>query len=324
VDAKGLRGAGVDRILVTGVAGFIGSSLADRLLELGYGVLGVDAFTEYYDRGLKLRNLEWAFEQAGFRLVEDDLLRTDLAGLVREADAVVHLAAEPGVRASWGENFSRYLRRNVDATQRLLETLSEAGPRPFVFASSSSVYGSVEGAVDEDAPRRPASPYGLSKLAAEELIGLYRRQRGVGATLLRYFTVYGPRQRPEMALTRFIRAAAEGRPIEVYGDGEQTREMTYVADVVEATVAALGAAPDGVFNVGGGRRATVNELVEIVGRKLGADVRVEYGPAAAGDVRSTWADVTRAQEAFGFRPRVGLEEGIEAQVSWVLDRMRVA
>jgi nucleoside-diphosphate-sugar epimerase len=307
------------RILVTGAAGFIGSHATERLLELGYEVIGVDSFTGYYARERKLRNLARAAEERAFRLVEGDLLELNLEELLQGVSSVVHLAAEPGVRASWGGNFSRYLERNVEATQRLLEALPERGLERFVFASSSSVYGSVEeGPVKEDSRRRPASPYGLSKLAAEELVGIYGRERGVPATVLRYFTVYGPRQRPEMALSRFISFAVRGEALQVFGDGNQVREMTYVSDVVEATVAALEAPLGGTYNVGGGARATVNELIELVQRTLGDRVEVTYGPAAEGDVRSTWADLTRVGRELGYRPRVGLEEGTKAQVEWAL------
>jgi UDP-glucuronate 4-epimerase len=303
-------------ILVTGAAGFIGSHLVDRLLADGREVVGVDAFTGCYSRRRKERNLASAAREDGFRLVEGDLLELELDELLRGIEGIVHLAGEPGVRRSWGENFSRYLERNVLSTQRLLEAVwRDAKPR-FIYASSSSVYGTDPGyPVGEDHGRRPASPYGFSKLAAEDLIELYIRERGVRATILRYFTVYGPRQRPEMALSRFISAAFRGRPVEVFGDGEQERDMTYVSDAVDATVAALDA-PSGTYNVGGGTRATVNEMIDAVGRVTGASIEARYGPAAEGDVRSTWADSRRAARVLGYRPRVGLEDGIAAQAEW--------
>jgi UDP-glucose 4-epimerase len=309
----------LSQILLTGAAGFIGSHLAERLLESGYEVVGMDAFTGHYSRERKLRNLDRASDSESFRFVEGDLLELDLDDLLQGVSSVAHLAAESGVRASWGENFSRYLERNVAATQRLLEALSERGVERFVFASSSSVYGSVdEGPVREDSRLRPASPYGLSKLAAEELVGLYVRQRGLPATILRYFTVYGPRQRPDMALSRFISAGARGRTLQVFGDGNQMREMTYVSDVVDATVAALEAPPGGTYNVGGGARATINDLIEHVRHALGTTVEVSYGPAAEGDVYSTWADLELVERKLNYRPRVSLEEGIKTQVEWVL------
>ena len=319
------------RILVTGAAGFIGSHLVDRLLDLGYPVTGIDALTDYYPRKLKLRNLSGARARTwdgDFRFVEADVLEVDLDGLLGDVDRIAHLAGEPGVRASWGGGFDVYLERNVRSTQRLLEAAIRRGIDGFVYASSSSVYGPDGGhPVAEDAPRRPASPYGLSKLAGEELAGLYGRKLGVPVTVLRYFTVYGPRQRPEMALSRFISAAAEGRPVEVFGTGEQVREMTYVSDVVDATVAALeshGTNPDAfkksprVYNIGGGTRTTVNGMVEAVGRALDTSVSAFYGPPARGDVRSTWADTGRAARELGYTPRVALQEGIQAQARWAL------
>lgn len=312
----------MERILVTGAAGFIGSHLVDRLLGLGHEVVGIDCFTDNYPRERKLQNLARAVQMDGFRLLEGDLLDLDLRELLRNVDGIAHLAGEPGVRASWGPNFALYLERNVRATERLLEAVWEEGVRPFVYASSSSVYGADGGGpLREDAIRRPASPYGLSKLAAEELVWLYGWQRGVPATVLRYFTVYGPRQRPEMALASFISATIEGRPVEIFGDGEQVREMTYVSDVVDATVATLGQgsgiAPR-TFNVGGGSRTTVNGMLDAVRRITGGSTRLVYGPAAEGDVRSTWADSACAARELGYKPRVGFAEGVEAQVEWAL------
>jgi UDP-glucuronate 4-epimerase len=311
-------------ILVTGAAGFIGSHLVDRLLAEGREVVGVDAFTGYYSRRRKESNLASAISEEGFRLVEGDLLELDLDGLLRGVGGVVHLAGEPGVRRSWGGSFSKYLERNVLSTQRLLEAVWRNATPGLVYASSSSVYGPDPGyPVSEDHGRCPASPYGLSKLAAEDLIGLYVRQRDVPASVLRYFTVYGPRQRPEMALSRFISAAFRGRPVEIFGDGEQKRDMTYVADAVDATAAALDASP-GVYNVGGGTRATVNEMIDAVGRVTGTPVEAVYGPSAEGDVRSTWADSRRAARILGYRPRVGLEEGIAAQAEWAKESLVAA
>ena len=315
------------RMLVTGAAGFIGSHLVDRLLATGHEVWGVDCFTDYYSGDAKRQNMSWALSNERFRLIEGDLLRLNLDELLRDVDGAAHLAGEPGVRSSWGERFSVYMERNVQTTQRLLEAASRTGLEHFVYASSSSVYGPDNGGpVAEEAPRRPASPYGLSKLAAEELVRLYGRERGVKATVLRYFTVYGPRQRPEMALASFISAAIEGHVVEVFGDGEQTREMTYVSDVVDATIAALKRpllVPFRAYNVGGGTRTTVNGMLDAVGRATWGRVEAVYGPPAEGDVRSTWADSGRAATELGYRPRVGLEEGVAAQVEWALGRVPV-
>jgi nucleoside-diphosphate-sugar epimerase len=309
-------GGRVNRVLVTGAAGFIGSNLVDRLLADGYEVVGIDAFTGNYSRTRKEDNLTRANATDRFRLFEGDLLSQRPEELVRDVGAVFHLAGEPGVRRSWGEAFPRYLERNVSTTQRLLEAVVEVGNVRFIYASSSSVYGTTPGGpVREDHPCRPASPYGLSKLAAEELVRLYARERGVVATVLRYFTVYGPRQRPEMAISRFISAAALGRPVEIFGDGGHTRDMTYVHDAVAATVAALGA-PGGTYNVGGGARMSVTEMVAAVGQAVGAPVTAVYRAPAPGDVYETWADSGRAERVLGYRPSVGLQEGIAAQVAW--------
>jgi UDP-glucuronate 4-epimerase len=313
----------VTRTLVTGAAGFIGSHVVDRLLADGHEVVGVDAFTAYYSRKRKERNLDSATGHDGFRLVEGDLLELDLDDLLRGIDGLVHLAGEPGVRCSWGA-LPRYLTRNVLTTECLLEAAWRNATSRFVHASSSSVFGSDPGhPVGEDYPKRPTSPYGLSKLAAEELVGLYARERGVPGSILRYFTVYGPRQRPEMAVSRFISSALRGRPVEIFGDGEQVRDMTYVSDAVDATVAALDA-PPGVYNVGGGTRATVNALIDAVGGVIGSPVEARYGPAAEGDMRSTWADSRRAVRSLGYRPRVGLEVGISAQMRWARDSLVAA
>lgn len=305
-------------MLLTGAAGFIGSHLAEALVADGVRVRGVDVFTDYYPRERKLANLAGLAGEAGFTLIEADVATTELAPMLEGCDAVVHLAAQPGVRASWGTTFDRYLRDNITATQRLLEAVSER-PVQFVHASSSSVYGDAERlpTVEDATVPLPVSPYGVTKLAAEGLGRLYARERGVPAVALRYFTVYGPRQRPDMAFTRFLRAAVRDEPITVYGDGEQSRDFTYVADAVAATYRAAHAGRAGrVYNVGGGQRASVNEVVELIGELNGQPLRIERRERQAGDARHTGADTSRAREDLGWSPTTGLRDGLARQLEW--------
>jgi UDP-glucose 4-epimerase len=303
------------RVLVTGCAGFIGSHLTERLLEGGASVLGIDSFTDYYDRSTKEANLSTARDFDDFRLVDVDILESDLNALVADVDTVFHLAAQPGVRESWGQQFDRYVRDNVQATQVLLEALRSNEAAKLVFASSSSVYGDSEtGPTRESSPLRPISPYGVTKVAAEHLVRLYG-QTGLRSTVLRYFTVYGPRQRPDMAFSRFIRAIRDGDELLVYGDGRQSRDFTFVADAVEATVLAAGEATGGVFNIGGGAGHELNHSIQLIGDALDRDPKVSFAEPARGDVRSTGADTSLAEEHLGFRPRVSLAEGIRLQVA---------
>lgn len=306
--------------IVTGCAGFIGSHLAERLLAAGHEVVGVDALTDYYARDVKLRNLAGVLGDERFSFIEADLLHMDLPRLLRSVDYVFHQAGQPGVRPSWRQNFELYLNNNVLATQRLLEAAIDAGIKRFVYASSSSVYGDAETMpTPEDALPKPVSPYGASKLAAEHLCYLYWKNFGVPTVALRYFTVYGPRQRPDMAFHKFIRAVEEGRALQVYGDGEQSRDFTYVSDAVEANLLAAEAPVEGqVFNIGGGSRVTVNEVIRLIGRIVGKEPRVEHLAPEKGDVRHTSADVSRARAVLGYSPSVGIEEGLRREAEWLL------
>jgi UDP-glucuronate 4-epimerase len=305
--------------LVTGAAGFIGSHLSEALLDAGATVTGIDCFTDYYPRALKEANLAALRGRPGFTFVEGALQETDLPSLADGKTHVFHLAGQPGVRKSWGRDFDVYTRDNVKATQRLLEALVGTPIERFVYASSSSVYGDhVPLPLREDAYLQPLSPYGVSKLAAEHLANLYWENHGVPAVSLRYFTVYGPRQRPDMAFHRFFTAANEGKPIAVYGDGEQTREFTFVSDIVAATMAAgRQGRPGGVYNVGGGSRVTLNHALELIERVAGRPVTVQREPAQKGDMRHTYADTSLARRDLGFAPRVSLEEGLTAQHRWM-------
>ncbi len=308
------------RVVVTGAAGFVGSHLCDRLLGMGHEVVGIDSFSDYYERARKKQNLESAREQSGFRLVELDLVDGDVARAIRGAAVVFHLAGQPGVRPSWGDHFDQYVQDNIVATQRLLEALREHPVKRLVFASSSSVYGDAEMfPTKETALPRPVSPYGMTKLAAEHLTFVYMRNFGIPATSLRYFTVYGPRQRPDMAFCRFMEALADGNEIEIYGDGEQTREFTFVSDAVDGTVKAASADVVGqVVNLGGGSRVSVNRVLDTLAEISGIEPRRKYMPAALGDPRHTGASINVARDRLGWEPRVSLREGLAKQWEWFL------
>jgi nucleoside-diphosphate-sugar epimerase len=312
--------------LVTGAAGFIGSHLCERLLTEGHAVVGVDAFFDYYSRRLKERNLAALRPHPQFRFLELDLVRAELAPNVWEADQIFHQAGQPGVRSSWGKDFDVYVDCNIRATQRLLEAAKGSSRlRRLVFASSSSVYGDTPDLpVREGSLPQPFSPYGVTKLAAEQLCGLYYANHGVPTVALRYFTVYGPRQRPDMGFNRFIQAALQDHPIVVYGDGEQTRDFTYVADAVEANWLALQPSVAGqIFNIGGGSRVSVNQVLRTLEEILGRPIRREHRSPQLGDVRHTWADTRRARDLLGFAPRVSLREGLASEVEWLRAQMEI-
>jgi nucleoside-diphosphate-sugar epimerase len=307
------------RALVTGVAGFIGSTLADRLVADGWTVRGVDRFTAYYEEAAKRANLRGLTGHERFTLVEADLLFTDLDSLLADVDVVFHLAGQPGVRLSWADGFRTYVDLNVNVTQRLLEAARNQELHRFVYASSSSVYGNVDHVpTDEAQPTRPYSPYGVTKLAGELLCSAYGANFGVPTASLRYFTVYGPRQRPDMALHRMIEATLDGRPFPLFGDGSQVRDFTFVDDIVAATISAATAdlEPATVLNAAGGGSTTMTRLVEIVSDAVGRPVEIDWRKAQPGDVRATGGSIERAKELLGWVPQVGLAEGVARQVAW--------
>jgi UDP-glucuronate 4-epimerase len=303
-------------VLVTGVGGFIGSNLAESLLSDGIGVRGVDRFSNYYDPMLKRGNLGSLTGRSGFELVEGDLNLLASDELLDGVDVIYHLAGQPGVRVSWGTEFEIYTRDNVLSTQRLLEACRDRPITKFVLASSSSIYGDAESfPTKEDARPAPVSPYGLTKLAAEHLCRLYHRGFGIPTVALRYFTIFGPRQRPDMAFTRFINAALTGGSIEIFGDGLQERDFTYVGDAVAATMAAgsLGE-PGAVYNIAGGNHANVIQVLEILGELIGETPAVRHAEPVIGDARKTGADITRAREQLDYEPRTSLRDGLVRQV----------
>jgi UDP-glucose 4-epimerase len=311
------------RVLVTGSAGFIGSHLAERLLAEGEKVIGIDCLTHAYDPSLKRRNLVSLLQHADFEFREVDLRTAALEEIVDSVDAVFHQAAQAGVRTSWGREFGDYSTINIEATQRLLDACRgrEKRLRRFVYASSSSVYGDApQFPTSETDATQPISPYGVTKLAGELLVRLYAIHYGLPATSLRYFTVYGPRQRPDMGFHRFLKAIHGGEEVTVYGDGEQTRDFTFVSDVVEANLQACarGSEPGEAFNIGGGERTSVHEVLRIMREITGRSVRIRRLPASTGDVRHTGADTTRAQKSLGYQPRVGLRDGITRMDGWMV------
>jgi len=308
------------RVLVTGVAGFIGSHLAEALLARGDEVVGVDAFVPTYDRARKQANLGGLLGAPRFRFVEADLRTDDLRPLLDGVEVVVNEAAMAGLPTSWTDAPS-YVECNLIGLARLVAASLQAGVSRFVQASTSSVYG-VDACGDETMPTRPVSPYGVSKLAAEHLVLAYTANHGFPATILRYFSIYGPRQRPDMAYHRFVERLRHGLPLEVYGDGRQSRSNTYVDDCVRGTVAAIDAAGVGeVYNLGGGVALELHEAIELLGRELGVSPMIVTMPPRPGDQRRTFADTGKAADAFGYRAEVTPEAGLAAQVRWHLEEL---
>jgi len=319
-------------VVVTGAAGFIGSHLTERLLDLGYDVIGIDSFEDYYDVALKRINVSRSFESEAFKLVKTGILElaADTGGepqsrlhrLLLGADAVFHLAAQAGVRKSWGRDFAIYTLNNVRATQAILEAAKAVGVPKVVYASSSSVYGDTDRLpMSEEAACWPHSPYGVTKLAAEHLCSLYMRNFGLNTASFRFFTVYGPRQRPDMAFNIFMRSVLEGRSISVFGDGTQTRDFTFVDDIVDGLLLGLDPEVAGIYNFGGGSRVSLNQAIDVIEKLTHIPVeRVQVG-AQAGDVRDTWAALHKARE-IGYSPSVSLEEGLAREWEWLSELLR--
>jgi nucleoside-diphosphate-sugar epimerase len=306
--------------LVTGAAGFIGSHVTEACLDRGWSVIAVDALTDYYDPAIKRAHATALRADPACRFIEGDLLELDLDELLAPADVVFHLAAQPGVRASWGTGFDAYARNNITLTQRLLEAARRTTLDRFVLASSSSVYGDAETLpTEEDVVLRPVSPYGVTKVACENLAYLYWRNYGLPTITLRYFTVFGPRQRPDMAFHRLLRSALEGEVFRVFGDGNQTRDFTYVGDVVEATLrAGCGGQAGHAYNIGGGSRRSMNAVFELVEEITGRALRLEFSRSQRGDAADTGADIELARRDLGFAPAGSFRDGLESQFAWHL------
>jgi nucleoside-diphosphate-sugar epimerase len=307
--------------LVTGVAGFIGSHIAETLLLQGEKVIGIDQFNDYYDLSLKRKNAIDLEKYANFQLIEADIQAIDWQPILKDISVIYHQAAQAGVRASWGASFSQYTERNINATQILLEAAKEVPSlQRFVYASTSSVYGDAETMpTPETVCPEPVSPYGITKLAAERLCYLYHQNFGVPIVALRYFSVFGPRQRPDMAFHKFFKAAIAKQPINIYGDGQQTRDFTFVSDVVAANLSAA-VVPDAVgevFNVGGGSRIVLTDILDCVDRVIGDPIQRNYIEKAIGDARHTSADVTKARKILNYSPKVSMLEGLTKEWEWI-------
>jgi len=300
------------RYLVTGTAGFIGSQIAKTLLDRGDEVIGIDCFTDNYPRPVKEDRIRPLMDYGNLEFVEDNILSTDLQKLLQDVDVVVHEAAQPGVRSGWDDSFEIYSRNNIEATQKLLNASKDVDIQKFIFASSSSVYGDAEEIpTTEDCPTKPLSPYGITKLTCEHLCRIYWKYFGVPTIVLRHFTVFGPKPRPDMAHTIFTRAILEGKQIQLFGDGEQSRGFTYVSDIVDATISAANSQIENeVFNIGGGATTTINEMIAILEEITGKEAIINYTESSRGDARHTSPDISKAEKFLNYHPKVELKEGL--------------
>lgn len=306
------------KYIVTGAAGFIGSSLSEELLNAGHDVLGIDCFTDYYDTKIKKNNLSKILDHTNFSFIEEDLNFIDFSKILNDVSVIYHQAAQAGVRASWGKSFEHYTYNNIAATQKLLEAVKDSGSK-VVYASSSSVYGDTTKLPmkEEDTPK-PVSPYGVSKLAAEHLCVLYNKNFNLHTVSLRYFTVYGPRQRPDMAFHKFIKAILKGEEIVIYGDGEQTRDFTFIKDIVKANISAgEKGKPGAVYNIGGGSRVNVKHVISLIEKVTNKKANVKYINTQKGDVRHTFADTSQAKADMDYSPNYSLEEGLAQEAQWI-------
>lgn len=307
--------------IVTGVAGFIGSHLAETLLKQGHRVIGIDQFNDYYDPSLKQKNIANLETHPALTLIKGNIQDLDWIELLESVEVVYHQAAQAGVRASWGKGFLNYTERNINATQIILEAAKQVKKvKRIVYASSSSIYGNAETMpTPETICPQPVSPYGITKLAAERLCWLYHRNFDVPVTALRYFTVYGPRQRPDMAFHKFFKAAIHDETIKIYGDGQQTRDFTFISDVVAANLAAgkVSEAVGEAFNIGGGSRVILTDVLATMEQIIGRSIRKEYVARAKGDARHTSADVSKAKKNLGYDPQVSLQQGLTKEWEWI-------
>ncbi|MGB9979580.1 GDP-mannose 4,6-dehydratase [Methanobacterium sp.] len=302
------------RALITGCAGFIGSNLTDHLLDKGYEVVGIDCFNNYYSKELKENNISNALKNENFKFMEKDILEMKE---YPDVDYVFHMAAQAGVRFSWGKNFQIYTKNNIEATQKLLEFYKDQNIQKFIYSSSSSVYGDCKLPMNEKSLLKPVSPYGVSKLAAEYLCHLYWENYEVPTVSLRYFTVYGPRQRPDMAINKFVKSVLNGDEIVIYGNGKQTRDFTYIEDVIRAIVASADSNLNGeVLNIAGGSRISINTLINEIELISGHNANIRYSPNQKGDAKDTWADLNRTKKLLGWEPTINIHEGLRNYIKW--------
>jgi len=313
------------RLLITGVSGFIGSSIAKKLIQEGYEIIGIDSFLDNYPKKIKENNIRELLKNKRFNFIEGNILSLNIGKIFDQVDGVFHQSAIPGVRASWGINFNQYTEHNVNGTQVLLEASKNKEIKKFVNASSSSVYGDVnELPISETTPTLPISPYGVTKLAGENLANLYFKSYCIPTISLRYFTVYGPRQRPDMAFHKIITAIILGREIEIYGNGEQTRDFTFIDDAVEANLKAFLNGRDGeVYNVGGGSRVKLNQAIRIIEEISGKKAKLKYVDSHKGDAKHTYADISKGKKDFGYSPGIDIYEGLKRQFEWLKDNLDI-
>lgn len=305
--------------LVSGCAGFIGSHLCEYILNKGYKIIGIDSFSDFYPRSYKEKNIEGLLRNPSFEFIGKDMLELELEEILEKVDGIFHLAAQPGVRTSWGKNFDYYIKDNIVLTQRILEALKNFKGKRLVFASSSSVYGdSVHLPFKEDGPVSPISPYGVTKLACENLCLLYHKNFSIDTVILRYFTVYGPRQRPDMAFHRFFLAILKEKEVEIFGDGSQRRDFTYIDDIVHATFSAFEKGVSGeIYNLGGGESISLLDLLEIMEEVTKRKFQILFKEKEKGDAPHTWADYSKAKKDLNFTPQVRLKEGLSNQWEWI-------